>query len=200
VALTGGIGAGKSAAASCFERRFIPVVDTDVIARALTAPDGAAIPAIETAFGNRVLDASGAMDRSVMREIVFGNPAARNTLESILHPLIQRQAEHALGGLFSSDASLPYAVLAVPLYFERLSFRPVTWRVLVVDCSLALQRRRVLQRHGMHDELVSRVIDAQVPRAIRLQMADDVVTNEGSLESLDAAIGAIHSRWCADSR
>ena len=88
VGLTGGIGSGKTQASNAFEALGVPVIDTDLISHAVTAPNGLAIPAIREAFGDELIDASGKLDRTKMRELVFTNPEARHKLEAILHPLI----------------------------------------------------------------------------------------------------------------
>lgn len=113
VGLTGGIGSGKSAAADGFAAHGITVVDTDVIAHALTSPDGAAIPTIRRLFGEHMIAADGSMDRARMRALVFSAPESRRQLEAILHPMIQ-----ALSAQLCADASSPYVILAVPLLIE----------------------------------------------------------------------------------
>jgi len=92
IGLTGGIGSGKSAAADEFARLGATLVDTDAIAHALTAPGGAAIDAVRSLFGDRAIDASGAMDRAWVRARVFADPEARRRLEAVLHPLIRRES------------------------------------------------------------------------------------------------------------
>ena len=96
VGLTGGIGSGKSTVADCFARLGVPVIDTDVIARELTAPDGAALAPIHTAFGDAVMCADGTLDRVALRRLVFADDAARLQLEAILHPRIRQAVEARL--------------------------------------------------------------------------------------------------------
>jgi len=113
VGLTGGIGSGKSAAADEFARLGATVVDTDVIARELTAAGGAALPHIKALFGEAFIAASGAMDRDAMRTRVFNDPAAKRALEALLHPMIRAESEHRIAG-----ASGPYVIYVVPLLIE----------------------------------------------------------------------------------
>ena len=103
--LTGGIGSGKTYVANLLAGWGASVIDTDLIAHALTAPGGAAMPAIQATFGDAFLTADGALNRAAMREKVFGDPAARRQLEAILHPLIGRETAAA-----AVTASGPYLI------------------------------------------------------------------------------------------
>ena len=94
VGLTGGIGSGKSTVADMFAERGAAVIDTDIIARQLTAPGGIAIAPIRARFGDDFIDASGAMDRARMRAHVFADPLAKQQLEAILHPLIRTETDY----------------------------------------------------------------------------------------------------------
>ena len=117
VGLTGGIGSGKTQASNAFESLGVPVIDTDLISHAVTAPNGLAIPAIREAFGESLIDPSGKLDRVKMRELVFSDPQARHKLEAILHPLIAVKID--IGALLKrSPAKLlhqPYEILRKPL-------------------------------------------------------------------------------------
>lgn len=192
VALTGGIGSGKSAVADRFAALGAEVIDTDAIAHALTAPGGAAMPAIEAAFGARFVAEDGSLDRARMRDHVFAEPAERRRLEGILHPMIRAQAE---AGLEASRA--PYAVMVIPLLVEGGDPRGRFDRILVVDCLPETQVRRVMARNGLEEQAVRRILAAQASRAQRLAVADDVVENEGPLSALDMAVAALHARYLA---
>jgi dephospho-CoA kinase len=190
VGLTGGIGSGKSAAADAFAKLGATVVDTDAIAHALTAPGGAAIAEIRRQFGDAFVDAAGAMERGKMRALVFSDPAQKQRLEALLHPLIRaesaRQARAATG---------PYTVLVVPLLIESAGYRERVGRVLVVDCPEALQITRVRQRSGLPEEETRRIIAAQVQREKRLAAADDVIDNSGNLAALQQQVGRLHKTY-----
>jgi dephospho-CoA kinase len=174
IGLTGGIGSGKSTVATLLAERGAAIVDTDLIARELTLPGGAAIPAIATAFGARSIDASGALDRALMRELVFADPSARQRLEAILHPLISLETERR-----AAAASAPAIVFDVPLLVESGRWAARVDRVWVVDCSEAAQRARVMARSGWSEAAVDAVIAQQASRAARRTVADAVVHNEG---------------------
>lgn len=193
VGLTGGIGAGKSAAATHFRNLGVSIVDTDQIAHALTSPGGKANSFIGAAFGAEMLESAGGMARSKMRERIFADPAARSTLESILHPLIRDGVDEALLALRQAPQPIAYVLLAVPLLFERMTFRTSIWRTLLIDAPHALQRVRVCQRPGLDEVQTDRIIKAQAPREIRLQLADDVITNNADLAHLQLQVERIHS-------
>ena len=191
VGLTGGIGSGKSTAAAHFQRLGARVVDTDAISHALTAAGGAAMLAIRAAFGEAAATPDGALDRDAMRARVFADPAARQRLEAILHPLIREQADRAL-----AQGVAPYSVLVVPLLFESLYEGRVD-RTLSIDVPESLQVARVGVRSGLSPAQVRAVMAAQVPRWLRLQLADDVAWNGGDEESLAGQCRNLHERYLA---
>jgi dephospho-CoA kinase len=196
VGLTGGIGAGKSAAAAFFAKCNVPLVDTDQIAHQLTAANGPALPAIVNAFGSEYIDAGGAMHRDKMRARIFTDAAAKARLEAILHPLVFEHSRRALAALpISRSDELGYALLAVPLLFERMTFRHLLWRTLVIDCPTSMQRERVQRRSGWGEVEAARVIASQIPRAVRLQLADDVIVNNADLGALQTGVEQCHFRY-----
>ncbi|MCU4119723.1 dephospho-CoA kinase [Variovorax sp. N23] len=191
IGLTGGIGSGKSTVATMLGDLGATLIDTDAIARAISLPGGAAVPAIESAFGANVLDAAGGLDRARMREIVFADAEAKRRLEAILHPLIgietERQATAAAGTPIVFD---------VPLLVESKRWRRIVDRVLVVDASEATQLTRVLARSGWAPEAVRAVIAQQAPRRDRRAAADAVVFNDGlSLEALADEVRSLWAHW-----
>ena len=165
------------------------VVDTDVIAHALTAPGGAAMPAIEEQFGPDFVTAEGALDRARMRAVVFATPDARRRLEAILHPMI-RSATEADARRVAGRA--PYVVLVIPLLVESGNWRTRVARVLVVDCSDATQIERVQRRSNLDERAVRDIVAQQATRQQRLAAADDVVVNETDLQSLATRVERLH--------
>ncbi|MBK8337360.1 MAG: dephospho-CoA kinase [Sterolibacteriaceae bacterium] len=186
VGLTGGIGSGKSYAAELFRARGAAIVDTDVIARELTAPGGAAMTAIRAAFGGTVIDAQGALDRAAMRELAFADPAQRKRLEAILHPLIRAESAARVAA-----AEAPYILLVVPLLVESGTYRDRVARVLVVDCREQTQVDRVVARSGLTPQAVRAIMAAQATRAERLAAADDVIDNDGDVDALRRQVAAL---------
>ena len=151
--LTGGIGSGKSTVAQALVACGAHLVDTDAIARALTLPGGAAIPALAAAFGPQALTEAGALDREHMRRLVFAEPAAKSRLEAILHPMIGAEAQ----GQAALSAGRP-VVFDVPLLTESAHWRARVHRVLVVDCEESTQIARVALRPGWTAEAAARVV------------------------------------------
>ncbi|QMT40763.1 dephospho-CoA kinase [Neisseria shayeganii] len=192
VGLSGGIGSGKSSAARLFsERHGVPVIDADAIARSLTADQGAALPAIRAAFGDELFDVSGSLLRQHLRDKVFADPTARGVLESILHPLIQREIE-AQQARWQDEV---YGVVEIPLLAEQPQFRDLIDRVLIIDCPESLQIRRVAERSGLSHDMIRQILSAQATRAQRLALADDVIENSGPPAALAAAVAEQHARY-----
>jgi len=192
VGLTGGIGSGKSSVGRRLEARGIAVFDTDIVARALTAPGGAAIPAIRAEFGDEHIDASGALDRAKMRALVFRDPSARRRLEAILHPRIRAETDRLVAG-----ATSPYVVLMIPLLFESGRPRERCAHIVVVDCPEDVQVERVMKRDGLSREQVEAIMRAQVSRGERLAGADDVVDNGGDEAAVEPQVERLHRRLLA---
>jgi dephospho-CoA kinase len=190
VGLTGGIGSGKSAAARFFHELGAVVVDADAIAHEITAPGGVAIPAIRDALGPQFINHSGALDRDLTRATVFTNPAARQALEAVLHPLIRQEITRRIRA-----ARSPYVIAVIPLLFETGGYAELLSRVVVVDCPEALQIARSMKRSKMPESEVRAIMDAQASRSTRLAGADDVLTNTGSLEDLRAQVRALHGTF-----
>jgi dephospho-CoA kinase len=190
VGLTGGIGSGKSAAAAEFGRLGATVIDTDAIARELTERGGAALPHIKSLFGEAFVAAGGAMDRDAMRSRVFADPAAKQALERLLHPMIRDEVQRR-----TAAAQGPYVLQVVPLLVESGDYRERVARVLVVDAPEEVQVQRVMARSRLPEREVRSIMAHQVPRAARLAAADDVIDNAGTLESLRQQVGALHAKY-----
>lgn len=191
VGLTGGLAAGKSEVAARLAALGAEVIDTDRIARELTAPSGAALPAIIRTFGNDCIAPDGGLDRPAMRVRVFADPDVRRRLEAILHPLILERVRERL-----ALSHAPYVVLVVPLLVEAWhDYRDLVDRVLVVDCDEALQIRRVMLRDGVSEALARAILAAQASRQARLALADDVLDNGGDIDALERQVRILHGRY-----
>lgn len=193
IGLTGGIGSGKSAAADCFAALGAAIIDADAIAHDLTGPGGAAMPAITREFGPSAVRNDGALDRQAMRSLVFADPTARQRLEGILHPMIRMESERRSEEALAQGA--PYLMLVVPLLVESPDYRKRADRILVIDCPEDLQVARVGQRSGLAADEVRRIMSAQASRAQRLAAADDIILNEGDLDSLQQLVGELHRKY-----
>jgi dephospho-CoA kinase len=168
------------------------VVDTDLIARQLTQPDGGAIEAVAQAFGAEFIATDGALDRKRMRDLVFADPSAKRRLEAILHPLIGLETEHQA----RIAGNAPAVVFDVPLLVESGRWRARVDRVLVVDCRESTQIARVVARSGWTAQAVQAVIDSQASRSRRRACADAVICNDGiSLEQLAQDTAILWREW-----
>jgi dephospho-CoA kinase len=194
VALTGGIGSGKSTVAGMLAAHGAAVIDSDAIARELTAPGGAAIDAIRAAFGDRMIGPDGALDRARMRALVFADPGERERLEAILHPMIDAQAQREAA---AAARRAPVLVFDIPLLAEGGAARTGRRydRVLVVDCPPARQLAQALARGRMPETQLRAVIAAQASRGARLDIADDVLVNAGTLDELRARVARLWVDW-----
>ncbi len=185
--LTGGIGSGKSTVARGLVQAGAALVDADAIARAVTAPGGAAIDPIATQFGNALITPEGALDREAMRQLVFTDASARERLEAIVHPLVSEQALRQ-----AEAAQAPCVVFDIPLLAESRHWRQRVQRVWVVDCTVDTQVRRVVARSGLSRESVTQIVQAQASRLARLACADAVVwNNTDDLAALHVQLAAL---------
>jgi dephospho-CoA kinase len=192
IGLTGGIGSGKTTVADLFAALGVPVIDTDLIAHQITAPGGVAMPLIESMFGPDFIAADGSLDRTKMRARVFSDNAAKAQLESITHPLIRAESERQRG-----EARGAYHIVVVPLLIEAGERASKVTRILVVDCPVQTQIKRVMERNGFTREQVLAIIARQATREARLAAADDVVINDSTatLESLHREVEVLHARY-----
>jgi dephospho-CoA kinase len=174
--LTGGIGSGKSTVLAMLQACGATAIDADAISRSLTAPGGAALPAIAERFGADFLAADGSMDRARMREHAYAHPEARRQLEEIIHPLVGQESARQEAAALAAHARC--IVYDIPLLVESGRWRGRLDRVLVVDCEPETQVARVVARSALTPEAVRAIIAAQAPRALRLAAADLVICNE----------------------
>ncbi len=189
VALTGGIGSGKTTVSQLFEAFGIPVVDTDIIARQLVAPGEVALKAIINQFGSAILSADRSLNRTKLRQIIFQNAEKKAQLESILHPLIRQEVARQISALIA-----PYCIVAIPLLIEN-NQQGIANRTLVVDTPESAQLARVTLRDNQTENEVSAIISAQASRDERLAAADEVIHNDGSLAELKQQVAVLHQKY-----
>lgn len=191
MALTGGIGSGKSAVSSHFESLGVPVIDADVLAHKMVNPGAPALLEIKKVFGDHLIDAEGQLNRGALREVVFNDPSQRKRLEAILHPRIRQAMESWL-----KEQTTPYAIMVIPLLFET-GQESIADRVLVVDCDESLQYERVSQRDHLDRVQIDQILASQADRQTRLKGADDVIENNSGLSELIAATEQMHRSYLA---
>jgi dephospho-CoA kinase len=191
VALTGGIGSGKSEAAKVFTELAVPVIDVDEISHQLTAAQQPIIPDIEANFGKEYITPAGALNRPAMRDLVFNDHDARDKLNAILHPAIYTEALRQL----SLNKHAPYQVLAIPLLFESPRYAPHVDRILLIDCNEKTRIDRVKKRSQLSESEIKKIIRTQTPRKKQILLAHDVIENNGNVEKLREKILQIHQKY-----
>ena len=155
VALTGGIGSGKSTIANAFAALGVDIIDADVIAREVVEPGSPALQAIAKRHGESILTAEGALYRARLREIIFQQPKEKNWLNQLLHPLINARTQQ-----LKLLATSPYVLWVVPLLVEN-GLQHQANRVLVVDVDETTQLQRTQQRDGITLSQAKKILAAQ---------------------------------------
>jgi len=191
VGLTGGIGSGKSEAARLFAALGVPVIDVDHISHQLTAPGQPILQDIANAVGRQFLLPDGRLDRAALRAHVFADNTARLQLEKILHPAIRQAALLQL----AANQNSAYQILTIPLLFEGDTYHNIVNRTLVIDCDEARQIQRTMQRSGLTEQAVRTIMAAQISRAQRNQLADDIIENNGTLDELSQKVQEKHKKY-----
>lgn len=178
IGLTGGIGSGKTVVSDHFAELGAPVIDTDVIARELVASGQPVLAEIAASFGQDILTPEGRLDRRALRQLIFNQADKRRQLEDILHPRIRAEVRNRLRTLAS-----PWCIIVIPLLQESTQ-RDLVQRILLVDAPVGLQLSRTMLRDNVAADEVRKIMASQASRQSRLELADDVIVNEGSLEQL----------------
>jgi len=189
VALTGGIGCGKTTVCQLFAEFGTPIIDTDIIARELVTPGKPTLKEITKYFGEMILFADGSLNRQALANITFNNEQKRKHLESILHPKIRQSVKQQIDSL-----SAAYVIIAIPLLIET-SQQNAYDRVLVVDCDQQQQIRRTQNRDQRSNQQIRKIIDLQVSREKRLSYADDVIKNDEDIDSLKLQVNNLHNLY-----
>lgn len=197
IALTGGIGSGKTTVSDIFKSNGVPIIDTDVIAREIVAHGKPAYFEIIKTFGNEILSSEKNIDRKKLSEIIFSSKNKRLQLENILHPIIWNKVNRQIASLKSSKTPYPYCIIVVPLLFEsQADNNSVNFdRILVIDTDKELQIKRVKNRDCQDESMIKNIIDSQVSRQTRTKVADDIILNTGDLESLNNEVMNLHQKY-----
>jgi len=190
IGLTGGVASGKSTVAALFAAHGAPIIDTDLIARALVAPGQPALAEIAAHYGPEILNADGTLNRPALRRRIFADPEARRALEAILHPRIRAEVEQRL-----QTQQAAYVIIAIPLLVETGAYDALLDRVLVVDLPEPLQLARLRARDGIDEALARAMLAAQASREARRARADDIIDNSGPPEALAPQVERLHQRY-----
>ncbi|HIE5388829.1 TPA: dephospho-CoA kinase [Enterobacter cancerogenus] len=189
VALTGGIGSGKSTVADAFSRLGITIIDADVIARQVVEPDTPALKAIEARFGSTILNDDGTLNRRRLREYIFSDSSEKDWLNSLLHPIIHQETQRQIAASTS-----PYCLWVVPLLVEN-QLQKKADRVLVIDVSPETQIQRTMARDRVSREHAEQILSAQATREARLAVADDVIDNNGAPDAIASDVARLHAQY-----
>ena len=191
VALTGGIGSGKSEVAKIFAELGVPVTDVDLISHQLTAANQPLVKDIEANFGAAYITPEGGLNRAAMRTLIFNDDSARAKLNALMHPAIYTAALLQL----ELNKQAPYQVLAIPLLFESPRYSTHIKRILLIDCDAATQILRVKQRSQLPESDILQIIKAQTPRKKLLKLADDIIENSKNVTELREKVIEIHQKY-----
>ncbi|MBD1228814.1 dephospho-CoA kinase [Xenorhabdus griffiniae] len=194
VALTGGIGSGKTTISNVFSSLGVPLVDADIIAREVVAPGTPALQAIIARFGVDILLPNGSLNRAMLRQKIFAAPEEKQWLNALLHPLIQTETQRQL-----NQVTAPYVIWVVPLLIEN-NLIHLADRVLVVDIPVEVQITRTMARDGINREQVENILAAQASRQDRLEKADDVIVNHNSEQDITSRVAELHQQYLKQAK
>lgn len=191
IAVTGGIGSGKSTVADLFKAKGVPVIDTDVIARDLVKPGTPLLKQIISEFGDDYLDTDGQLKRKALGKLIFNEPAARTKLEALMHPAI-----HAAVTAQLEQLKAPYCLILIPLLAHSKQAYPYD-RVLVIDTPEPVQIQRTVLRDQQSPDFVRQIMSTQPTRDELLALADDILDNSGNIQALTVAVNDLHQHYLA---
>lgn len=192
IAITGGIGCGKSLVAQMFGELGVPCLNADDINRQIiTSPEHVALREIHALFGDAALNVSGCLNRDFVRETVFHNPDLKRALENILHPHIFAQIQIQQNQIQSQNNTL-YGLIELPTLHETSVFRQLVARVLLIVADENTRIERVKLRSHLNEKQIRAIIANQIGDEQRLKFANDVLHNSGSLNDLRHAVQEKH--------
>ena len=189
VALTGGIGSGKTTVANKFEQLGVPVIDSDIISREIVEPGQSCLNKIIQHFGDELLTKEKVLNREKLRNIIFNDDKAKEKLEEILHPSIYEEIDKKI-----SKIDYPYCLVVIPLLIETNAMGYFN-RILIVDTAETMQIHRAQQRDNASEENIEKIIKSQVSREQRLKHADDIIENNLSIEELNNSVVELHKKY-----
>lgn len=189
VALTGGIGSGKSTVADEFAKLGATIVDADIIARQVVKPGEPALDAIRLRFGDAMLNTDGSLNRAALRQRIFSSPEEKQWLNNLLHPLIHQETQAQF-----QAAAAPYILWVVPLLVEN-GLQQRAQRILVVDVDKETQLARTLARDGISQQQAENILAAQATREQRLAYANDIIDNSRCPNELAPQVAELHRQY-----
>ena len=191
IGVTGGIGSGKSTVTDFFSSLGIDIIDSDIIARQVVRPNSTGLKKIQEYFGDSVINNKGELNRPKLRELIFSNPDQKKWLEALLHPMIRDETIKQL-----NSAQSPYSLYVSPLLIETQSFDLIN-RLLVIDVTEEQQIARASKRDNSSQEQIKNIITAQTSRKRRIELADDIIDNSGTIEETLKQTQNLHKKYLA---
>ena len=189
IALTGGIGSGKTSIASIFKSLGVPIIDSDTISKEIILPGKPCFKDIINEFGEEILTNKGTIDRYKLRDIIFNNDKARIKLENIIHPVVFKNIDTEI-----SLINYPYCLVIIPLLIETKSTERFD-RILVIDALESLQFERIVKRDDISPILIKKIIKTQAKRKERLRYANDIIVNNDTIMNLNKSINTLHKKY-----
>ena len=190
IGLTGGIGSGKSAAATILKGLGLKIIDLDQITHDLMKLGELGYIEIKKEFGEKYIDTKGAIDRKLLREEIFSSSDLKKRIESILHPIIFEECSKQLNKLKHEK----YIVLVIPLLFETKNYISLIDESLLIDCDLETQIERVIKRDSVSKALANRIIKNQMNRQEKQLLADKVILNDGNINQLKTQLDSYYKK------
>ena len=187
IGLTGGIGSGKSAAGNIFRRHGINVIDADQASREVFEKDPVAKSDAIDLLGEDIVQSDGSLSREKIRDLVFNDYDLKSNLEKIVHPAVRKVISNEI-----KKSKSIYTIIEVPLIFETDSATNYQ-RILVIDCKPEISINRAATRDNVSDTEIKKIMLSQCSRNERLSIANDVITNNDSLQDLERKISKIHN-------
>jgi len=188
VGLTGGIGSGKSMAALFFKELNVPVIDLDDIAKEITTKNNEGYNEIVKKFGVRYLNDKKEINRYLIKAEIFNDPKLKKEFEQLIHPLIYTACLNQIDNFHTQT----YLILIVPLLFETKTYLGLIQESLLIDCKISTQKERVCSRDKLDSNLIDKIIASQLERSERQKKADNIITNDGSVDELKQKIKIFH--------
>ena len=194
IGLTGGIGAGKSAATKILKEMGLKIIDLDQITHDLMKPGELGYIEIKKEFGEKYIGSNNAINRKLLRDEIFSSIDLKKRIESILHPIIFKECNKQLNKLNHEK----YLVLVIPLLFETKTYTNIIDESLLIDCHLRTQIERLINRDDVSKVLANKIIKNQMSRKKKLLLADKIILNDGSINNLKAHLVSYYKNLLKD--
>ncbi|MGG0663785.1 dephospho-CoA kinase [Viridibacillus arvi] len=192
IGLTGSIASGKSTVAEMLKELKLPIIDADLVARVVVEPGTETLKQIVEAFGEEVLLDDGTLNRPKLGDIIFHEPAARKTLNDIIHPAIRQEMLRQRDELLENGVK--DIVMDIPLLFES-RLQHFVEKILVVSVTEETQLKRLMERNNLSEKDAKARISSQLPLSEKEKGADAVIYNNKSLESTREQLHKILIKW-----